>query len=87
MNYFPRIANLDGGFAKTQAYDRLFLIAGMGQCAGVGTQQGTVGVSPAATVNSVLLPAPGQLFRAMTNGVENGTAPATITLQSADASA
>ncbi len=33
------------------------------------------------------LPAAGQLFSAMTNWVENGTAPASITLQSADASA
>jgi hypothetical protein len=87
VNYYTRVANLDGGFAKTQAYDRLFLIAGMGHCGGVGTQQGTVGVSPAATVNSVPLPAAGQLFTAMTNWVEAGTAPATITLQSADASA
>ena len=87
VNYYTRVANLDGGFAKTQAYDRLFLVAGMGHCGGVGTQQGTVGVSPAATVNSVPLPAAGQLFTAMTNWVENGTAPATITLQSADASA
>ena len=87
VNYYTRVANLDGGFAKTQAYDRLFLVAGMGHCGGVGSQQGTVGVSPAATVNSVPLPAAGQLFTAMTNWVENGAAPATITLQSADASA
>jgi hypothetical protein len=87
VNYYTRVANLDGGFAKTQAYDRLFLIAGMGHCSGVGTQQGTVGVSPPATTNSLPLPAPGQLFTAMTNWVESGTAPATITLQSADASA
>ena len=87
VNYYTRVANLDGGFAKTQAYDRLFLIAGMGHCSGVGTQQGTAGVSPPATVNSVPLPAAGQLFTAMTNWVETGSAPATITLQSADASA
>ncbi len=87
INYYTRVANLDGGFAKTQAYDRLFLVAGMGHCGGVGTQQGTVGVSPPATNNSVPLPASGQLFSAMTSWVESGTAPATITLQSADASA
>jgi hypothetical protein len=87
VNYYTRVANLDGGFAKTQAYDRLFLIAGMGHCSGVGTQQGTAGVSPPADVNSVPLPAAGQLFTAVTNWVENGTAPASITLQSANASA
>ena len=87
INYYTRVANLDGGFAKTQAYDRLFMVAGMGHCGGVGTVQGTVGVSPPANSNSVPLPAPGQWFSALTNWVENGTAPATITIQSADASA
>ena len=47
----------------------------------------TVGVSPPANANSVPLPVAGQWFSALTNWVENGTAPATITLQSADASA
>ena len=46
INYYNRVANLDGGYAKTQTYDRLFIIAGMGHCAGVGTAQGTAGVSP-----------------------------------------
>ena len=87
INYYTRVANLDGGFAATQAYDRLFLVAGMGHCSGVGTMQGTAGVSPPADANSVPLPAPGQWFSALTNWVENGTAPATITLQSANASA
>jgi len=87
INYYTRVANLDGGFAKAQAYDRLFLIAGMGHCSGVGTAQGTAGVSPAANANSVPLPSAGQLFSAVTSWVESGTAPATITLQSADASA
>jgi len=62
-------------------------VAGMGHCSGVGTMQGTAGVSPPADANSVPLPAPGQWFSALTNWVENGTAPATITLQSANASA
>jgi len=86
-NYYTRVANLDGGYAKTQAYDRLFLVAGMGHCSGVGTAQGTAGVSPAANANSVPLPAPGQWFSALTNWVENGVAPSSLTLQSADASA
>jgi feruloyl esterase len=87
INYYTRVANLDGGFAATQAYDRLFLVAGMGHCGGVGTMQGTAGVSPAANGNSVPLPAAGQWFTALTNWVESGTAPTTITIQSADASA
>jgi feruloyl esterase len=87
IHYYTRVANLDGGFANTQAYDRLFLVAGMGHCSGVGTAQGEAGVSPPANANSVPLPAAGQWFSALTNWVENGTAPATLTLQSADASA
>ena len=44
-------------------------------------------MSPPATVNSVPLPAAGQLFSVMTNWVETGAAPASVTLKSADASA
>ena len=58
-----RVANLDGGYANTQKYDRLFMIAGMGHCAGVGTAQGTAGVSPPATTNSVPLPAARPVLR------------------------
>ena len=87
INYYTRVGNLDGGYAKTQAYDRLFLIPGMGHCAGVGTAQGTAGVSPAITNSNFPMPAAGQLFSTMTAWVENGTAPASVTVQSADASA
>ena len=87
INYYNRVANMDGGYAQTQAYDRLFLIGGMGHCSGVGTAQGTSGVSPPITASNLPLPAAGQLFSAMTTWVETGTAPATITLQSTDASA
>ncbi len=34
VNYYTRVSNLDGGFAKTQAYDRLFLIPGHGALLG-----------------------------------------------------
>jgi Tannase and feruloyl esterase len=87
INYYIRVANLDGGFANTQQYDRLFLIPAMGHCAGIGSVSGRAGVSPPATLNSIPLPAAGQLFSAMANWVENGTAPASITLSSANASA
>ena len=87
INYYTRVANLDGGYAKTQAYDRLFLIGGMGHCSGVGTAQGTAGVSPPATVNSVPLPAAGQFFAALTAWVEKSTVPTSVVLNSADASA
>ena len=87
INYYNRVANTDGGFAKTQAYDRLFLVGGMGHCSGVGTAQGTAGVSPAATTNSVPLPAAGQFFASLTAWVEKSTVPTSVVINSADASA
>jgi feruloyl esterase len=63
------------------------MIPGMGHCAGVGTAQGTAGVSPPATTNSVPLPAANQFYTALTNWVENGTAPDQIDLNSANQSA
>jgi hypothetical protein len=86
INYYTRVANLDGGFAKTQAYDRLFLIAGMGHCSGVGTAQGTAG--PAVTTANFAQPAAGQLFSVMKAWVEGGaaSAPASVTVTSPDAS-
>ena len=87
INYYTRVVANDGGFANTQTYDRLFMIGGLAHCTGIGTAQGTPGVSPPADVNSVPLPAAGQLFDVVKAWVENGTAPDTITLQSANASA
>ena len=62
--------DLDGGFAATQDFNRLFMVPGMGHCAGVGTAQGTAGVSPAANANSVPLPAPTMFFGARRLGGE-----------------
>jgi hypothetical protein len=55
----------------------------MGHCLGVGTVNGVAGVSPAANPP---LPAPNQLYNALTNWVENGVAPNSIPLQNSDAS-
>lgn len=87
INYYTRVANLDGGYAKTQAYDRLFLIPGMGHCSGVGTAQGAAGVSPAVTPANFAQPAAGQLFGVLKAWVEGGaaSAPASIALTSSDA--
>jgi feruloyl esterase len=85
VNYYTRVANLDGGFAKTQAYDRLFLIPGMGHCSGVGTAPGTAG--PAVTTSNFAQPAGGQLFGVLKAWVEGGaaSAPASVTVTSPDA--
>jgi hypothetical protein len=81
INYYTRMANQMGGFVAAQKFDRLFLIPGMGHCAGVGSVNGVAGVSPAANPP---LPAPNQLFTALTNWVENGVAPTTIPVTTAD---
>jgi feruloyl esterase len=84
INYFTRVADAMGGVAATQAFDRLFLIPGMGHCSGIGSATGILG--PANTASSVPLPADGQLFTALVNWVENATAPSSIVVSSADGS-
>lgn len=84
INYFSRVADAMGGVEATQAFDRLFLIPGMGHCAGIGSATGIAG--PANTVNSMPLPAIGQLFKALVDWVETGKAPSSLVLSSADAS-
>jgi len=86
INYITRVSDALGGFSQVNTFNRLFLVPGMGHCAGVGTAQGISGVSPPATANSVPLPATGQLFAALVNWVENGTAPDQIDVSSADKS-
>ncbi|HEX3766189.1 MAG TPA: tannase/feruloyl esterase family alpha/beta hydrolase [Kofleriaceae bacterium] len=84
INYFTRVADAAGGVAATQAFDRLFLIPGMGHCAGIGSATGVAG--PANTANSMPLPVSGQLFAALVDWVENGKAPSSVVLSSADGS-
>ena len=80
-NYYTRAANQMGGFVATQKFYRLFMIPGMSHCGGVGSVNGTAGVSPAAKPP---LPATGQLFSVLTDWVENGTAPTTIPVTTTD---
>ena len=82
INYYTRVSNAAGGFAAAQQFNKMYLVPGMGHCAGVGSVSGVAG--PAATSNSVPLPKPGQLFSALVDWVENGNAPSAITLTSAD---
>ena len=60
------------------------MVPGMGHCAGIGTAQSAAG--PAATANSVPLPADGQFFNAHVDWVENKNAPSTLVVKSADSS-
>lgn len=62
-----------GGLAAVQSFYRLYLVPGMGH----GFSNGTA--NPDA---NVLLPTRGQLYAALTDWVEKGTAPGTLTARS-----
>lgn len=82
-NYYERAAKAMGGIDATQKFYRYLEIPAMGHCAGVGSVNGLAGVSPAANPP---LPAPNQLFAALTDWVEKGVAPDKLVLQNADKS-
>lgn len=84
INYFSRVSGVVGGDDETNKFNRLFLVPGMGHCAGVGTVSGTAG--PVAGANSVPLPGQNQLFGALVDWVENANAPASLVISSADGS-
>jgi feruloyl esterase len=81
IDYYTRTAHLLGGDAATQQFHRLFLVPGMGHCTGIGSVNGITGVSPQA--NPPLLTA-GQMYNALVDWVENGNAPTTLTVTTAD---
>lgn len=72
-----------GGIDALQKFYRYVEIPAMGHCAGVGSVNGLAGTSPAANPP---LPAPNQLFTALTDWVEKGVAPDALVLQNADKS-
>jgi feruloyl esterase len=73
INYYHRTLGQMGGLAAVQPFYRLFLIPGFGH----GTLNGTA--NPLANNPA---PAPGQLYAALTDWVENGVAPESIVLNS-----
>lgn len=87
IHYYERVASRMGGIPAVQQFDRLFLVPGMGHCSGYGGVNGTAG--PAQTANTVPLPHADRqdLYAQLVNWVENGNAPASIKLTSADGSA
>lgn len=82
LNYFSRVSATMGGAVEVNRFNRLFLIPGMGHCAGIGSVNGPAG--PPLNANNVPLPAPNQLFNALTDWVENNNAPASLVLSSAN---
>lgn len=74
VHYYERVLAQMGGLAAVQSFYRLYLVPGMGH----GFSNGTA--NPAA---SVPLPTRDQLYAALTDWVEKGTAPGTLTAQTA----
>lgn len=87
INYYERVASRMGGVAAVQQFDRLFLVPGMGHCSGYGGVPGTAG--PVQSAGTVPLPAADRqdLYANLVDWVENGKAPTSIHLSSADGSA
>lgn len=93
VNYYARVEAAMGGNAEVQKFDRLFLIPGMGHNTifKVSSLDPATGAITAATkVPLPALPINGstndQLFTALRNWVENGTAPSRLDISSSDAS-
>ena len=72
-----------GGIDALQKFYRYLEIPAMGHCLGVGSVDGLPGTSPAANPP---LPAPNQLFTALTDWVEKGIPPENIVLSNSDKS-
>src|SRR5438552_16224498 len=78
-NYYSKVSGVAGDYSETLKFYRLFLLPGMGHCSGVNSENGVA--SPPA--NPPLLQGT-QAYDALTNWVENGTAPSTFTVTTAD---
>lgn len=72
INYYNRVANQMGGIPAIQSFYRFYLIPGMGH----GLVDGT------ATAGNPPLPTSSQLYAALTNWVEGGTAPGRLDISS-----
>jgi feruloyl esterase len=81
-HYYFKVAAKMGGIEELQRFYRYYQIPGMGHCGAVGSVDGIRGVSPPAKPP---LPAPGQLFSALTDWVETGKAPEDLVVKNADA--
>ncbi len=75
FHYYRALEKVMNGRAAVDSFYRLFPIAGMGHCSGVGTVDGLAGVSPR---DNPPLPESGQFYRALVSWVEQGRAPAQI---------
>lgn len=87
LNYFDRLVEKMGGLEKVQAFNRLFLIPGMGH-SGSFNQSASIGVNGTVTpFTAVPLPQPAsgrdEMFNALRSWVEKGVPPERIELKAA----
>jgi len=74
--HYERVASTMVGIANVQKFERLFLVPGMGHCAGIGS------LSTGNPAPNPPLPGTGQMYGALTAWVESGIAPASIVASS-----
>lgn len=74
IHYYERVLSRMGGLANVQSFYKFYLVPGMGHGPGNGT------TNPAANPPS---PAAGQMYKLLTDWVENGIEPNNITIDSA----
>ncbi|RZS46686.1 tannase/feruloyl esterase family alpha/beta hydrolase [Sphaerotilus mobilis] len=93
VNYYAKVEAAMGGNAEVQKFHRLFLIPGMGHNTIFKVSALDPATGAIATTSKVPLPAlpinggtDDQLFTALRNWVENGTAPSRMDISSSDAS-
>jgi Tannase and feruloyl esterase len=92
VNYYNRVAGVMGGIAQVQNFDRLYLILGLAHDSTFG-RSGQINPTTLGIVDGGSIPLPqgsvgrDELFTAMTNWVENGTAPGRIDIASTNGGA
>ena len=91
LNYFQRAATAMGGVDELQKFNRLYLIPGLGHDSSF-SRSGTLDPATGAPLHANKLPLPqnasgrDELFSALRNWVENGAAPGSINVSSANGS-
>jgi feruloyl esterase len=87
LNYFDKLSQSMGGVDKVHAFNRLFLIPGLGHSGAFNTT-GSIGTNGSLTpASAVPLPEPAtgrdEMFNALRHWVEKGIAPSRIDLKAA----
>ncbi|WP_321797540.1 tannase/feruloyl esterase family alpha/beta hydrolase [Caballeronia sp. J97] len=89
VNYYNRAASAMGGISQLQNFDRLYLIPGLAHDSTL-SRAGQINPTTLGIIDGNTIPLPqgsvgrDELFKAMSNWVENGAAPGRIELSSGD---